>query len=605
MNLIDRSDLLNATNAGKFPSSSFTNLLMNTLKINKVNELYSQNQEKQHLEFLDAVLDDLGVKYEIDADELNKLPSEGPFITISNHPFGGIDGLLLLKIISMKRNDFKLVGNYLLERIEPLKEYIFSVNPFETIRSSRSSVVGLKHAYEHLLENHPLGIFPAGEVSTIDGRVVQDKQWVNAALKFIKAAHVPVVPVYFHGNNSVWFHLLGAINPLFRTAKLPSELFNKKGKVLKIRIGSPIAVEEQQAFKNVSQYGRFLRAKTYALGSPIEVKKFYQFQLKRQGKQEEIIEQDPVTDFEKEIKALPENNLLFKSSDYEVYCASANHIPKILQEIGRLREITFRAIGEGTNRSSDIDEYDLYYQHIFIWDASKKRIVGGYRVGLGKDIIKQYGVKGFYINSLFNVKKDMKPILERSLELGRSFVVQDYQKKPTSLFLLWKGILYMLLKNPDYRYLIGPVSISNSYSNFSKSLIIDFIHSNYFHHQYANMVSPKKKFKVNYRNVDYQIILDSTQGDINKLDKMIEEIELRHYKIPVLFKKYLKQNARIMGFNVDPRFNKALDGLMILDLLEVPIKTIQSLSKEFNDHSLMDRFYAKHALDEYARIPQL
>ena len=591
MTLIDRRDLLQAVPGKGFPASSLAGVLMSTLKIHKVNQLYADNCEKDHLEFLDGVLGDLEVKFEINEAELSRIPKTGAFITVSNHPFGGVDGLLLMKIICAARGDFKCMVNFLLQRVEPLRDYLFPVNPFENHQDVKSSVGGIKQAFRHIKEGHPLGIFPAGEVSTLGERiVVQDKQWNDGAIKFIKKAEVPVVPIYFHGNNSVLFHLLAKINPLFRTAKLPSELFNKKKKKITIRIGTPISVEEQSEFTDISQYGRYLRAKTYALGSALRVRKFYHNRPKKAGRQEEIIDSIETQLIESEIAGLKSEHRLFESKNYQMFCAPATRIPNVLNEIGRLREITFREVGEGTDRSTDLDEFDLYYEHLFIWDAEARRIVGAYRIGKGHEIIRQFGKRGFYIHSLFHLKDGLLPVLENSLELGRSFIVKDYQKKPASLFLLWKGILYFLLKNREYRYLIGPVSVSNNYSKFSRSLITDFVRSHYFHQEYAALIRPRKRFKVNYRNVDGRIMLDSTKKDLNKLDKIISEIEPSHFKMPVLFKKYLKQNARIMGFNVDPRFSQALDGLMILDLFDVPEKTIRSLSKELKDDSIMERF---------------
>lgn len=575
-----------------FPALGLAAFLMKTLKINSVNRLYADNHQKRSLEFLDSVLDELEVKYQLNEYELNKLPSTGPFIMISNHPFGIIEDLLLIKIITKRRPDFKVLGSSLLQRVEPLQDFMFTVNP-DAKRVSKNSVKteSFKEAQKHLIENHPIAIFPAADISSLNGRItVQDKPWKKARLKFIKQAEVPVIPTYFHGSNSALFHALGIINPQFRVAKLPSELFNKRKKSLIIRIGSPISVKEQHEFKDIARYGRFLRAKTYALGSAIEVHKFFHKKVKKREKKEEIISRIEPCNFMEEIEKLPDQHHLFRSNNFQVICAPSHLIPHCLNEIGRLREVTFREVGEGTNRSIDLDEYDLYYEHLFVWDQAQKKIVGAYRMGKGREIIDRYGKKGFYINSLFKIKKGLLPVLQMSVELGRSFVVKEYQRKPIPLFLLWKGILCVLLKNPQYRYLIGPVSISNNFSEFSKSLMVDFIQSNHFHQEYAKMVKPKKKFKLKYRHVDYQIMLDSTGGNINKLDKLIEEIELNHFKMPVLIKKYLKQNARILGFSVDPMFNKTLDGLMILDLFDLPINTITSLSKELDDNSIMQRF---------------
>lgn len=578
---------------------------MRSLQLNRVNRLYAENSGRHSLDFIDAILENLGVKHDISDVEIGNIPLSGPFITVSNHPLGGIDGLLLLKIIASRRSDFKVFGNFLLQRIKPISNHILPVNPFDKKQSMKSSVTGLMQARRHLEAGHGLGIFPAGEVSSINDRSVQDRQWTNAAIKFIRNTGVPVVPVYFHGQNSNLFYLLGLINPMLRTVKLPSELFNKRNKTVGIRIGHVIDPADQSEFGDLSELGRYLRTRTYSLGSSIEVKNFYLRKLKRADKADTIGGPFDINGIEDELTSLPRESTLLKAGSFTLYVASANQIPLTLNEIGRLREVTFRAVGEGTNRSIDLDEYDLYYEHLFIWDRDKKAIAGAYRFARGGEIARCFGKKGFYINSLFSIDRQFLPVLSKSIELGRSFVAPEYQKRSSCLFLLWKGILCVLLRHSEYRYLIGPVSISNSYSRFSKSLIIDFIRAKYYDHHYSAFIRPRKKFKVSYRKVDAEVMLRHTNGDIEKLDRLIGEIEPGHCKMPMLVKKYLKQNARILGFNVDPRFNKALDGLMILDLCDVPAETLRSLSKEMNDAGILERFYTRQAVDEFSNAPQL
>ncbi len=589
--LIETEDFMKAAKLSRFGGESVAKLLMLLLKLNKINKFYSKNYQKDSQEFMDAVINELDLKFEVSDEEMSRIPLNGPFITISNHPYGGIDGVLLLKIITMARPDFKVLANFLLQKIEPLKDYILAVNPFETHKGVKSSLAGLKDAYSKLKEGTPLGIFPAGEVSTYneDWTDFADRQWQNSVLKFIKKAGVPVVPVYFQGTNSKIFHILGLIHPLLRTVKLPSELFNKKNRIIRIRIGNPITVAEQNEFTDIARYGRFLRAKTYALGTPIEVKKFFLPGLRRSVKEEPIIDPVPKEKIMAEVELLLQNHELFQAGNFKVFCAPSFAMPNILTEIGRLREITFREVGEGTNRKLDIDEFDLYYQQLFVWDTATNQIVGAYRAGKGKEIMEKYGIKGFYIQSLFKIAKPMYPIMEQAIELGRSFVVKEYQRKPMSLFLLWKGILYFLIKNPEYRYLIGPVSISNRFSNFSKRVIIDFIKTNYYNEELASYVRPRNSFEVPETKVDTEIILGDSR-DLNKLDKFIKDVDPSNYNMPVLLKKYLKQNGKIICFNTDPKFNNALDGLIINDLFDIPMETITSLSKEINDETILERF---------------
>ena len=248
-------------------------LLMKLLKISILNDFYKKNKHLSGVEFLDSILDEFQIKFEIPEEDLKRLPKDGAYITVSNHPLGGIDGILLLKLMLEQRDDFKIIANFLLHRIEPMKPYIMPVNPFEDRKDVKSSVTGFKNALIHLREGHPLGIFPAGEVSTYrDGKLVVDKPWEEAAMKLVKKAEVPVVPIYFHAKNSRLFYKLSKISDTFRTAKLPSELLTQKRRVIKVRIGKPISVADQNEHTKLEDFSEFLRRKTYMLSNAFEEK---------------------------------------------------------------------------------------------------------------------------------------------------------------------------------------------------------------------------------------------------------------------------------------------------------------------------------------------
>jgi putative hemolysin len=594
MDLVSSKDISKAINLERPGGELIAKLLMQLFKLNKLNILYSKTSDKNGTEFINCIIEHLDFTYKVSENDLKRIPPENPFIVVANHPFGGIEALIMIKIFSDLRPDFKAMGNFLLQKIDPIKDMIIPVNPFESRKEAKSSFAGIKNALFHVKEGNSLAIFPAGEVSSYqpESGVIQDREWQTSILKFIKKAQVPIIPVYFHGTNSRLFHFLGKIHPVLRTAKLPSELFNKKHKEIQIRIGTPILVKEQEEFTDISHYGRYLRARTYALGTSIEVKKFYTRTFHpRVRKKEPIIDAVQEEILIKEVNIVKEKYLLFKSKEYLIICAPSTEMPNIVTEIGRLRELTFRDVGEGTNRSSDIDEYDFYYHQLFIWDEQNNKIVGAYRIGKGKDIIAQYGINGFYIRSLFKISNKFLSYLNESIELGRSFIVKEYQRKPMPLFLLWKGLLLFLLKNAEYRYMIGPVSISDDFSKFSKSLIVEFVKKYHFNSELAKFIKPKNKYIVKSdKTVDRELLTSVGNGDSGMLDKIIQDIE-SNYKMPILLKKYLQLNAKIIGFNVDPKFNDALDGLIILDIFEVPESFIKTLSKEFNDESLLDRFH--------------
>ena len=582
MKVITTEEFAKATKLDKLKMPGLAALLMELMKINQVNDLFAQAQPKQGPEFVDAILEGCGIDIEFDEKELKNIPATGSFVAIANHPYGGIEGMVLLKILCMVRPDAKLMANFLLKKIPNLSDYFIAVNPFENVEHS-SSISGLKNTLELLSKGTPIGIFPAGEVSTfkVDKQQVTDRLWHPVVGKIIAKAKVPVVPIYFHGNNGLLFNLLSLIHPALRTAKLPSELFNKHGHTIRLRIGKPINVEDIPDYNNSAKLLNFLRARTYALGTGLEdEKKIFNprnlFKIKKEPA--EIVPEISAAILEKEIEPLREDYRIWVEKNYEVFITPTSSIPNVIREIGRLREVSFREIGEGTNKAIDLDEYDIYYHHLFIWDTEAKMIVGAYRIGLGDEIFYSIGKKGFYISELFKIKAQFTPILKKSIELGRSWIRKEYQQTPLPLFLLWKGILKYLIDNPRYRYLIGPVSISNSFSKFSKSLIVDYINRNHFDHEMAQYVKPRKKFKVDFSGFDTDLLM-AGEDNFKGLDNLISEVETRNMKVPILLRQYIGLNAKIICFNIDPKFADCLDGFLVLDLEKVPQDILDKLGK--------------------------
>ena len=588
MSLVTAKEVAQAIKVDKlgFLGTTMGWLLMKVLKISAINKVYDKHKHLKDLNFMNALLSEFEIRFEIPEEDLRRLPKTGPFISISNHPLGGIDGILLLKLLLEHRPDFKIIANFLLHRVESMKPYVMPVNPFETYKDAKSSLMGFKTALQHLRDGHPLGIFPAGEVSTYrDGRLVVDKPWEVAAMKLVKKAEVPVVPIYFHAKNSKLFYRLAKISDKLRTAKLPSELLTQKERLIKVRIGNPISIKDQLEHESLDDFTEFLRKKTYVLAKPFQKKKLlenFPKKLKFPKLPKKIAGPVPVEVMEREIKELHRNDKrLLQSKNYEVYLAAAENIPNILQEIGRLREITFREVGEGTNKATDLDHFDAYYHHMFLWDNLEKCIAGAYRMGLGSKIYKKYGINGFYTQSLFRFEPELYDMMSKSIEMGRTFIIKKYQQKPMPLFLLWKGIVHITLRFPEHRYLIGGVSISNKFSEFSKSLMIEFMKSHYYDPYVAQYITPKKEYKVKLKDADKDFIFDESKADLNKFDKIIDEVEPGALRLPVLIKKYIKQNAKVVAFNVDPLFNNAVDGLMYIRIADLPESTVKPVMEEF------------------------
>ncbi|MGB7841363.1 MAG: lysophospholipid acyltransferase family protein [Salinimicrobium sp.] len=561
-------------------------VVLRTTRLSVINKEYEKRKNLSATRFIDSILNAFEIDFEIPEEDLKRIPKTGAFITISNHPLGGIDGMILMKLLLAQREDFKVIANFLLERIEPLHPYIMPVNPFEEHKEAQSSLKGIKDAILHLHDGHPLGIFPAGEVSTKrEKRRIVDKPWDPAAMKLIQKAKVPVIPIYFHAKNSTFFYRLASLSDVLRTAKLPSEMLSQKKRKIRVRIGNPVSVNDIEGLPTTEALTAFLRRKTYMLANAFEKKPFFKgipknIKIPKHPKRIADATSDTIMIDEVENCRKLDKRLL-ESKNYEVFLAKKEIIPNILKEIGRLREITFRAIGEGTNMSTDLDKFDDYYYHMFLWDKEANKIAGAYRMGMGCEIFEQYGINGFYLQDLFRFEPELHKMMSESIEMGRAFIIKEYQQRPMPLFLLWKGIVHCTLRFPKHKYLIGGVSISNKFSNFSKSLMIEFMRSNYYDPYVAQFVRPKKEFKVKLKDDDKDFVFDETKADLNKFDKVIDELEPGNLRLPVLLKKYIKQNAKLVAFNVDPMFNDAVDGLMYIRIADLPESTVKPVMEEF------------------------
>ncbi len=558
------------------------------LGFNRINKKYSRFAQYKGREFTTAMLKEFGVQYELDDRELQNIPQEGPFIFVSNHPYGAIDGMILLNIISSVRPDVKFLANFILSQISNLNDFFLPVNPFENSKELRSSFAGLRMASEHLKSGSCLGLFPAGEVSTHYGSaIIQDKEWQSSVIKLVKNAGIPVIPVYCHGTNSKFFHTIGKIHPALRTIRLPGELLNKKGKVVSVRIGHSISPNEISEYKDIKSLGQYLKSRTYALEANVKKEKSW-------IADKEVV---PIAlpknrrSLMKEIQSLPHNKLFFTTDHYACYLTDFASIPLMMHELGRRREESFRAVGEGTGKPLDLDSFDEYYKHLILWDKQRSRLVGAYRLGFGRDIIKSKGIKGLYSNSLFGYEKPMVNILNQAIELGRSFVVLDYQKETLPLVLLMKGLFYAALNNPEIRYLMGPVSISSWYPKFYRSLMIYYLQKNHSVKELEPYIIPRNPFFPDYHRCSVDSLMQNKMESVEKFDRYLMRLSNNEYRLPTLVKKYLKINSKIIKFNVDPDFNYCVDGMVLLDLMQISKQEIINLSKdESNKEKIFKRF---------------
>lgn len=559
----------------------------------KINSIYSQFAEYSGQPFTEKALEYFNVKYDIKPSELDYIPTDGPFIIVSNHPFGGWDGIILYNTIASLRPDFKILTNFILSHIPNLKDSFLPVNPFSNMKGLKNSFSGIRAAREHVEKGGCLGLFPAGEVSTYYGNgYTEDKEWSKAIIKLVQYCNVPVVPIYFDGSNTEKFHAVGKIHPMLRTVNLPRELLNRMGKTVTMRIGRPVTTSELADYPDAAELGKYLRNRCYAMeSSVVKKKRRLALNLLKDDESEAIALPRSKKDLIKEVKALDKSSKLFDINNFSCYLADYNDIPSLIHQLGRKREESFRSVGEGTGTAIDLDKYDRYYKHLILWDRHKKDIAGAYRLGFGDEIMEKYGVEGFYTQTLFNYTKSFQKTLCHTIELGRSFVAVEYQKEALPLMLLLKGLMCSVMRNDNIDYLMGPVSISSWYPMFFRSMMIYYITHKHSSKEYPKAVKPKHPFVYDFKRVDADSLLSKKMDTLEKFDRFMLRLSGNEYRLPTLVKKYLKMNASILGFNVDKAFNNCVDGLVFLKLKDIPRDEVIQMAKGSNDmENILKRF---------------
>lgn len=510
----------------------------------------------------------------VDGD-LSNIPQTGPVVVVANHPFGGIEGVIMALMLKQVRPDIRIMANSMLKRIPELSEVFIGVNPYGHARATHENLRPLREAVRWLKNGGLLVVFPAGDVSRFhfNDMTVRDGKWDSAVARLIRLSSAHVIPVHIAGHNSILFHALGMIHPVLRSMMLPRELTNKRNRCIELRIGEAIGNKRILSNGNDDDIAKYLRLLTYMLALPSAEKD-------RIAEQEVQVDEIPLIEpvapqlLAAEVSALPAGQQLAESGDLKVFHARAVQIPWLLQELGRLRELTFRAVGEGTGKASDIDLYDSYYLHLFIWNEKSREVVGAYRLGLADEIVQKYGKKGLYSHSLFRYSKRLLKALNPAIELGRSFVRPEYQRSFTPLMLLWKGIGQFVANHPRYAVLFGPVSISNDYSSVSQQLLIDFLRANNFDSELSRFISPRKPYRGALRPVWRKAEL-AGMGSIDNVSELVSLQESGEKGVPILIKQYLKLGGRLLGFNVDRAFNDCIDGLIMVDLRQTDERVLQ------------------------------
>lgn len=545
-------------------------LLAKVLALRRLNDLGEKVQDA--LEHGGTPLDHLnrvtGIHPVVSAADLARIPASGPLLAVSNHPYGGVDPHVLVRMLLRVRPDVKFLANRMLAAIPYLSERAFLVDVFGGRTVVASNAAALREAVAFVAAGGCLVVFPAGEVSSISWRRwrVTDRPWSKQIAKLAHLCQAPVLPLHVEGGNSVLFHLAGLIHPLLRTMLLPREYFRCEGRGIRVHVGTPIPVERLKAIGEPDELVRHLRVRTYLLASrrPQEA-------AGGAGEPEPVARspQHEPAELAAEVAGLPPEALLIRKGEYEVWCTTADRIPLLMLEMGRLRELAFRAVGEGSGRSLDIDRFDRHYRQLFVWNAPRQELVGAYRMGLTDEILPQQGLDGLYTSTLFHYSPQLLRQLGPAIELGRSYVRSEYQRKPLPLLLLWRGIAEFIGRNPRYVIVFGPVSISDQYQTMSKKLMMAFLETHRALTRFTRMVRPRNPPQLgSIREWDGQHTR-AVVRTVDEVDRLVQEVECGQRAVPVLLRQYLKLNAKLIAFNLDPEFGNVVDALMYADMREV------------------------------------
>ena len=527
----------------------------------------------------EKLLTHLEVAYRVSGRDLDRIPRQGPAMLVSNHPFGLLDGAVLASILLKLRPDVKFLANRMLLAIPEIRDLLIPVDTIGVAGPTQANGRGLKQALDFLAGGGLLAVFPAGEVAHFQWRerTTADPEWKPAVARIISIAgrrlnNLNIVPAFVGGNNSALFQALGMVHPRLRTALLVRELFNKRRSEIEVRIGQPVPADRLLAIPSDNERTQYLRWRAHLLAYRNQFKPRTRLPLRsRKGREAPLPLVAPLNaeSLAREVKQLTP---LLKSGELDVYLSASHRIPAVLEEIGRLRELTFRAVGEGTGKSCDLDAFDRHYLHLFVWNAEKREVVGAYRLGAADSIEQQFGVRGLYTATLFEYGSEFLSRMGPALELGRSFIRPEYQRAFAPLLLLWKGIGRYVAQNPRYKILFGPVSISNQYHSISRQLMVSFLERHAALSDWAALVSCRNPFRPRTPRLSDAA---SASPDIEDLSAAVADIEPSQPGVPVLLRQYLKLGGKLLGFNVDPEFADALDGLILVDLTRTELKLLE------------------------------
>lgn len=556
-----------------FPALAGKGLAAKLAPVNKVRDLYRRVRQSPEGFRLQALLDEMRVSLRLDAADQTRIPEAGPVVVVANHPYGMLDGAILTVLLTRVRPDVKVLTNWLLADIPELQQHCIFVDSFQTDRSVESNRRALRRALSWLQQGGMLAIFPAGEVShwQVPAAQIADPEWNDTAVRLIRRSGASALPVYFCGHNSVGFQLLSVIHPKLRTGLLLQEFLSQEGKKIEVRVGSEISGEALAATGGDREATEYLRWRTYLLARRRKTEPSWPAALRSKiavKMQEPLAVAVNPAILQHEIEQLPPDRCLAQNGDLAVYLGTAREMPHMLHELGRLREVTFRQVGEGTNKSLDLDRFDDYYWHLLLWHRTKCELVGAYRAGNSAEILAEHGIAGLYTSTIFRYDERIFQKLGPAFELGRSFVRPEYQRQYAPLLLLWKGIAGLVALHPEIPVLFGAVSVSNDYNKASREMIYRFFEARMQKDELAGLIEPLHPFRVRpaiLRRWDCRGMSRALR-DLDELSQPITDIEADGKGLPILLRQYAKIGGKFLGFSVDRSFSNTLDGLVVVDL---------------------------------------
>ena len=532
-----------------------------------------------------------GIRALVSEEDVARIPPTGPLLVVANHAFGGADPQVLATLLDRVRPDARFIANHLLTVLPVVRERSFAASVLNESDARTANARTLRQVFDWLEQGHCVIVFPAGQVSHMRwGRWhAVDGHWKTQVARIARRTHATVLPVFVDGANRLRFQLAGLIHPFLRTILLAREYVAAGGRQVRLVVGSPIPAEELLAQGGDDDIMRHLRVRTYLLRTRLDRPRHALPSLASPHPVADRPQHEPA-ELAAELSGLPPEDLLLRSGEMEVYCTRCERIPLNMLEIGRLREISFRSVGEGTGRAIDIDRFDARYRQMLVWNARTQEVVGGYRLGFTDEILREQGIDGLYTSTLFRYPPSAVEALGPAIELGRSWIAPAWQRRPTPLMLLWKGLAQIALRDPRYAMLFGPVSISDEYQSMSKRFIMAFLESHKAANAFAASVRPRNPPAAE-PFLDWDP--DHTRAvvrSVEDVDRVVREIERGGKSVPVLLRQYLKLNARLIAFNVDPDFGNVVDALMYLDLRMAPRRL-----QDFYFGQGADRFREHHA----------